>query len=86
MKKSTFIGGGYYFIIIWIIIHMIEYTHYFILRLYIYSSPMKFLLTFFLGLSTYKNENGFFVAFLNFSLSTPRSEVIIFLSLEDGNS
>ena len=47
---------------------------------------MKFLFTLFLGLSTYKNENGFFVVFLNFSLSTPSSDDIIFLSLEDGNS
>ena len=47
---------------------------------------MKFLFTVFLGLPTYKNENGFFVAFLNFSLSTPSSDDNIFLSLEGGNS
>ena len=49
---------------------------------------MRFFLNLFSGLSTYKNElqNGFFVAVLNFSLLTPSSAEIIFLSLEDGNS
>ena len=48
--------------------------------------PKIFCLNVFISLSTYKNENGSFVAVLNFSLLTPSSADIIFLSLEDGNS
>ena len=57
-------------------------THY----KHLYISIKKFLFIFFIGLSTYKNEYGSFVAFLNFWGSTPSSDDIIFLSLEDGNS
>ena len=48
--------------------------------------PVKFLAIRFFGLSMYKNENGFLVAALYTSLSTPNSDDILFASLDDGNS
>ena len=48
--------------------------------------PLKFIAKRFFGLSMYKNENGFFVAALYDSLSTPNSDDMRFASLDDGNS
>ena len=51
-----------------------------------YRLLVKFLAIRFLGLSTYRKVNGFFVAALYVFLSTPNSDDILFASLDDGNS